>query len=332
MKEFEIRPRALFDEYLSVARGDIAIYFSDMAGFEEVPCPACDATAAEEAFVKHDFRYCTCRACGSLYASPRPTAAMIARYYRESASSKFWAERFFPETAEARRVQIFRPRAEMISQIIKQFGIPAPRVLADVGAGYGIFLEEMQRRGGLLDEIVAIEPSRALAQICRERGFRVIKNPIEEVTPNELRAAVITSFEVLEHVYAPADFLTSIHNLLLPGGLAVFTTLTISGWDLQVLWNQSKSISPPHHLNLLSIEGLEELVQRVGFGVVEIATPGELDVDIVRNMVAENPGLALPRFDSYLLRKRDGGTWQAFQEFLQEHRLSSHVRVVARKV
>jgi hypothetical protein len=98
------------------------------------------------------------------------------------------------------------------------------------------------------------------------------------------------------------------------------------------LWDQSKSISPPHHINLLSTEGLEKLVQRVGFRVEEIVTPGKLDVDIVRNMLIENPALPLPRFASYLLQRRDAETWQVFQEFLQKHRLSSHVRVVARKV
>lgn len=264
MKEFEIRPRALFDEYLAIARNDIATYFSDTASLEEVVCPACNAAVAEQAFVKHGFTYCSCQTCGSLYVSPRPTAEMINRYYRESASSKFWAERFFPETAEARRVQIFRPHAEIINLLIEQFGLPNPRVVADVGAGYGIFLEEMQCRGGL-DEIVAIEPSGDLAQTCRDQGFRVIEKPVEEVAPDELQAAVVTSFEVLEHLYSPADFLGHIYEVLLPGGLLIFTTFTISGWDLQVLGDQSKSISPPHHINLLSTESLEKLVRRVGF-------------------------------------------------------------------
>ena len=331
MKEFEIRPRALFDEYLAIAKNDIAVYFSDTDAFEEVVCPACGAAEAEHAFVKHGFTYCTCQTCGSLYVSPRPTAEMINRYYRESASSKFWAQRFFPETAEARRVQIFRPRAETINRLIEQFGIPHPRIVADVGAGYGIFLEELQRSGGF-DEVVAIEPSRDLAQTCRDRGFRVIEKTVEEVTPDELQAAVMTSFEVLEHLYSPADFLRHIYDVLLPGGLLIFTTLTISGWDLQVLWDQSKSISPPHHINLISTEGFEKLVRCVGFRVEEIVTPGKLDVDIVRNMIAENPALSLPRFPSYLLRQRDDSTGQAFQEFLQKHCLSSHVRVVARKV
>lgn len=331
MKEFEIRPQVLFDEFLSVAKQDIAVFFSDHDRFEKVACPACASTSAEIAFVKHNFTYCTCQSCGSLYASPRPSAEMINRYYRESASSKFWAQRFFPETAEARRAQIFKPRAESIHHLIAQFGVPSPRVLTEVGAGYGIFLEEMRKVGGV-DEIVAIEPSHDLARCCRERGFRVIEKPIEEVGSGEVQAAVVTSFEVLEHLYCPADFLGHIRDVMMVGGLLIFTTLTISGWDLQVLWDQSKSISPPHHINLLSIEGLQELVQRVGFRVEEMTTPGKLDVDIVRNMLIENPSLPVPRFAKYLLQRRNPSTWQAFQEFLQQNRLSSHVRVVARKV
>jgi hypothetical protein len=111
----------------------------------------------------------------------------------------------------------------------------------------------------------------------------------------------------------------------------VFTTLTVSGWDIQVLWERSKSISPPHHINLMSTEGLARLVERTGLLVEEIATPGELDVDIVRNMLQEEPALPLPPFVRYMLQRRGPEAWADFQAFLRQHALSSHVRVTARR-
>jgi 2-polyprenyl-3-methyl-5-hydroxy-6-metoxy-1,4-benzoquinol methylase len=261
--------------------------------------------------------------------SPRPTRDAIDRYYRESDSSKFWAERFFPETAEARREQMFRPRAEMIAGLVGRIDVPVPRVVADVGAGYGIFLEELKRLA-VFDDVVAIEPSTDLARSCAARGFRVIQCPVEDVAPQDLRAAVMTSFEVLEHLFAPVEFLKSIRRLLAPGGVLVFTTLTSSGWDIQTLWERSKSVSPPHHINLLSTEGLTRLVELAGLELIELATPGKLDVDIVHNMMNDDATLELPRFARYVLQRRGPETWEALQAFLQEHRLSSHVRVVAR--
>ena len=329
MKEHEIRPRELFDAYLEVARQDINVFFADQDAFVDVACPACASADASTSFTKHGMRYCICGACESLFMSPRPTREAIDRYYRESASSKFWAERFFPETAEARRVQIFRPRAEMIADLVGRIDVPSPRVVADVGAGYGIFLEELERLS-VFDEVVAIEPSTDLAQTCIARGFRVIERTVEDVRPEDLRASVMTSFEVLEHLFDPVDFLVSIRRLLAPGGLLVFTTLTSSGWDIQTLWERSKSVSPPHHINLLTTEGLTQLVERAGLELVEMATPGKLDVDIVHNMLSEDPALELPRFAEYVLRRRGPDTWAALQTFLQDHQLSSHVRVVAR--
>jgi hypothetical protein len=120
-------------------------------------------------------------------------------------------------------------------------------------------------------------------------------------------------------------------KLLKPGGLLVFTTLTVSGLDLLVLWDKSKSISPPHHINFLSVEGLAAMLKRCGLEELEITTPGKLDVDIINNAKNEDPKLALPRFMEYMLKNRTDKTFIGLQEFLQENNLSSHVRVVARK-
>jgi len=329
MREYDIRPRELFDAFLAVSRRDIDVYFSRTDAFVDVGCPACASSGGTPSFVKHGMQYCECDRCGSLYMSPRPTRAMIDTYYRESESSKFWAERFFPETAEARRALIFQPRARTIADLVARVGIPSPRIVADIGAGYGLFLEELASLQAF-DDVVAIEPSVELARRCRDRGFRVIEHPVEDLTPADLRVAVLTSFEVLEHLYAPVEFLEAARRLLLPGGVLMFTTLTASGWDIRTLWERSKSVSPPHHINLMTTEGLSALVTRAGFEVIEIATPGQLDVDIVGNMLDEDSGIHVDRFSQYLLQHRGPEARAALQSFLQSHQLSSHVRVLAR--
>ncbi len=141
MKEFEIRPRQLFEDYLEISKKDIDIYFTDHSKFVEVPCPACKSEHAHLAFNKHRFSYQECDKCKTLYVSPRPSSETIDNFYIHSESSKFWAERFFPETADARREMIFKPRALLIDEMAKKIGVPQPASLVDVGAGYGIFIE-----------------------------------------------------------------------------------------------------------------------------------------------------------------------------------------------
>ena len=79
MKEHDIRPRALFDAYLAVARQDIGIYFADHASFVDVACPACESTRTTASFTKHGMHYRVCDGCESLFMSPRPTREAIDR-------------------------------------------------------------------------------------------------------------------------------------------------------------------------------------------------------------------------------------------------------------
>jgi 2-polyprenyl-3-methyl-5-hydroxy-6-metoxy-1,4-benzoquinol methylase len=329
MKEADIRPQALFNRYLELSRQDIEHFFADHSQFVPVACPACDSQRADAGLEKFGFQYVTCQQCGTLYLSPRPTPAMINAYYRESASVKFWETHFFKETAEARREKMFKPRAHLAAEWADQMGIEPTSTFVDVGSGYGIFLEEVARIGRF-GTVMGIEPAPNLAAVCRSKGFSIVEKPVEDVQREDVQAAFATAFEVIEHVYNPLVFLQSVRRTLQPGGIVLLTTLTVSGFDIQVLWEHSKSVSPPHHINFMSVEGMERLVERAGFEVIELSTPGKLDVDITRNIVNENPDIVLPRFVRQLLFACPEETREAFQHFLQAHRLSSHIRVVAR--
>ena len=53
------------------------------------------------------------------------------------------------------------------------------------------------------------------------------------------------------------------------------------GFDLQMLWEKSSQISPPHHINFLSLNGFRSLFNRAGLKNIQLTTPGQLDVDIL---------------------------------------------------
>jgi len=329
MKESDIRPPDLFNRFLDLSQTDVQRFFPDTSVFQEISCPGCGHDSSDFAMEKLGFRYVTCTRCGSLFLNPRPSRAMIHEYYRDSEAVKFWNSHFYKETVDARREKIFKPRALFIDDLVRFSQEQCSQVLVDVGSGYGIFLEEVMKLNRF-SEVLGIEPATEMAAASRDRGFRIVEKPIEMVEPEEVSATVATAFEVLEHVFSPLEFLKRMGLLLRPGGIVVLTTLTVSGFDIQVLWENSKSVHPPAHLNLLSVRGLESLVRRVGFDLIELSTPGQLDVDIVRNAIMENSSLRCERFVRQMLFDAPSPVRDAFQQFLQTHRLSSHVRVVAR--
>lgn len=328
MKEDDIRPRELFDRYLELAAKDARQLLTERAQFVRVNCPACDNPDQEPAFEKLGFAYVLCRDCGSLYVSPRPPSRLLDAFYQDGESVKFWSTDYFVKTAEARRERMFKPRAKHVSEIVDRFKSPTASFV-DIGSGFGIFLEEISALGRF-KSVSGIEPGPDLAEVCRRKGFHVIMKTVETVSAEECRPNVMTSFEVLEHVFAPREFLAAARGLLAPGGILFFTTLTASGFDISVLWENSKSVCPPHHLNLLSTSGLARLVERAGLALIEQSTPGELDVDIVANAAAQYPELVLPRFVSSLLKSGPAARGE-FQSFLSRNALSSHVWVIAKR-
>src|SRR5262249_55086960 len=144
-------------------------------------------------------------------------------YYCDAESVRFWSTDFYKQTVEARREKMFRPRAQLVGELVTRLGLVAPDVFVDIGAGYGVFLEEVARLG-TFRSVTGIEPNPEMAEICRQRGFPIVEAPVESTTVGDVQADFAVSFEVLEHVFDPLNFIAAIRRLLKPKGIALFTT------------------------------------------------------------------------------------------------------------
>jgi SAM-dependent methyltransferase len=327
MKENDIRPESLLKRYYELSAIDAEKCFKGGVRVG-IHCVACDSQSSTYQFNKNTFSYDHCDQCGTLFQSPRPEAEFFEEIYSTSESSSYWAEVFFPAVAEARREKIFNPRVDRIAEICKDKNININSII-DVGAGYGIFLEEWKKCFCNVDAL-AIEPSSVLSNKCREKGLTVVEEFVENVSGYDNFADLVVCFEVFEHVYSPFDFIKTLIRLTRPGGYILISSLGIDGFDLQVLGEKSNQISPPYHINFLSVQGFEQLFKRVGLTDITISTPGQLDVDIVRSAAKKNPELLN---ENKFLKKilNDENASDAFQKYLREQKMSSHVWVIGKK-
>ena len=326
MKESDIRDRDVLAKYLQLVRQDSLKFFGQAGALAVVPCPACGSSEMTEEFQKDGFGYASCTECQTLYARNRPSPEALNSFYASSDSTAFWVNEFFKPKAEARRTKIFRPRAEYVAT---RLGPDPGWLIGDVGAGFGLFVQEM-RKLWPASSYVAIEPSAEQAAICRKAGIETEERVLEELEGYDEKFDLLCAFELIEHLRAPGVFLGAIKKILKPGGVLLATTLNGLGFDIQVLWEASQSVYPPHHLNFLNPGSLRLLLQNTGFSVTEIETPGRLDWDIVEG--ATLGGQADPgRFFRMFAQQGSPEAKAELQQWLARNRLSSHMRALARK-
>jgi len=326
MKEEDIRKRDAFDRYIRMVKKDIDVFFNDRSTFCSIPCPACNEEDSAKEFEKAGFAYVLCKKCGTLFVNPRPAFEHLSDFYFQSHSSSFWVNEFFKPVAEVRREQIFRPRAEYIAQ---KFGNDPKWIIGDIGSGFGLFLEELTKTWPS-SKLIGIEASEEMSEICASKGFEVLCCPMEDIKGWDGAFDLLTSFELFEHIFSPQTFLFKVKKLLRPGGRLFLTTLNGEGFDIQVLWEKSKSIFPPLHLNFLNPQSMKSLLERSGFILEEISTPGKLDWDIVEGMI-KNEGFDVNRFWNLFYKNGTEKGKEDLQEWITKNGFSSHMRVIAKK-
>jgi 2-polyprenyl-3-methyl-5-hydroxy-6-metoxy-1,4-benzoquinol methylase len=330
LSEKELCPDDLLAEQEAAFARDIERLHSRHSEFVNVCCPACSASSASFAFRKYGFSFQSCDDCRTIYMSPRPSSAVMSDYYSNSENYAYWAKYIFPASEVSRREKIHKPWLTRLADYCDRFNI-RKGTLIEVGPGFGTF-SELATASGLFGDVIAIEPTPEMAASCRTRGVNVIEKRIEDILEKEIGPVdALVAFEVIEHLFDPAAFVSQCARLLSPGGLLVLSCPNGMGFDISVLGGGALSVDA-EHVNLFNPGSLTRLLESSSFSVLEASTPGRLDAELVRDAVlkgeldlANNPFLTRVLIDEW---ERLG--WP-FQQFLSANGLSSHMWIAARK-
>lgn len=328
--EDSIRPDALMIEADRLHDEDNAWLWARREQFVNVDCPSCAGTNTRPHWVKDGFTYVQCAQCDTVFLNPRPGPTLLDEHYRTAQSYAFWSAKIFPASEPIRRDRIAKPRVEGVIDICKRYQGGRGGVLVEVGAGHGTFCV-VARDTGFFDRVVAIDPAPSNAASCRARGLEVIEAPIEQVALDGASTDVVVSFEVIEHLFDPKQFLDACIKTLRPGGLLVLSCPNLKGFEVAALGTASRTVDP-EHLSYFHPASLSALLKRCGLEVLELRTPGELDAEIVRKRAmtgfADFSGQPFMRTLLFEEWERVGAN---FQRFLSQNLLSAHMWAVARK-
>ncbi len=148
--------------------------------------------------------------------------------------------------------------------------------------------------------------------------------------PPHAPADVLTAFETFDRAPDLPALVRAAHQALVPGGLLCTTAPSISGFELQVLWERARTVAPPDKINLLSLRGFAALFSD-GWEILELSTPGMFDVETVRRAVEADPAADWPRFVRTLVTETNEQQRLEYQEYLQRARLTSFARLLVRR-
>ena len=142
------------------------------------------------------------------------------------------------------------------------------KVFMDIGCGGGGYADYIN---GVARQIILIEPNENFASKLRDKGYEVYAYSDDAINKYENHIDLITSYDVIEHVDKPYEFLLSVYRLLAPGGCAFIGTPTEYPILRELLGTEfDKFVFSVQHLWVFSRNNLEYMSHMCGFSKINI--------------------------------------------------------------
>jgi SAM-dependent methyltransferase len=258
----------------------------------ERTCPLCGSRRTALLFRKQQTDYRGCAACRFRFATPtvNPNLANTLDEY-EAAYLQYLA----PDDSDAANLG-------SLCQWMEQFAALRGSRLLDVGAGSGKLVRFLRARGV---DAQGIEPSRALFDrfLSEDPAFSCVM--LDDHRSSAAGTfAVVTAFDVVEHVPDPVGFLDDVAAMLEPGGVFFGSTPDVGSFTARA-FGRRWHFYYPYHLSYFSRRTLVHAAELHGLRMVDCRHRGRVrSIGYVVRYAAEFIGNAAPpawarRFDDW---------------------------------
>jgi 2-polyprenyl-3-methyl-5-hydroxy-6-metoxy-1,4-benzoquinol methylase len=241
-------------------------------------CPACASENIQHSVFKSiagfmslpDVTHDKCLDCSTVFVNPRPSRFDLEQFYisqemetkvtneiiQSSVSRYFEAEKrlYFIENRVKPITKYLHPRAKLV----------------DAGCGSGVFVRFMRDCGY---DAIGFDLSPSSVEIGRKYlnlDDYIRLSDYQEGLSNTSTYDAITAWTVIEHLIEPTDFLRQCYQALKPKGLLLLEFPTVDSLLYEELEYAFFWVMPPYHLTLFSKSGIQKLLSRENFEILEI--------------------------------------------------------------
>ena len=307
----ELRPSKAYSKWAELERNDFQkLLKSKNPDWQHRDCPGCGKVRPSQTFFDKDaFNYFKCEHCFTLFVSPVPVQNFLDAIQTQGQVNAFRKTLFSKGISKERIEHVLMTRLRWMSMTMVNH----------------------DHIGHLYFDIYSSEPH--WQDLVRDnRLFDAahllkIEDGLDSLPEN---IGVLSAFSILDKLSKPLDMLNHLCGKLKPGGLLFLTTSNGSGLEYQLLAEEAPNLNPLDRLTLFSPEGIIKQLQQRGMKMIELSTPGLLDVETIKSFLPGTTRRNLPFWNEFF-KRNDEHAFFDFQLFLQKYRLSSHMRAVAIK-
>ena len=197
------------------------------------------------------------------------------------------------------------------------------QIVADFGTGPGTFLEIIH---SVANYTIAIEPTKHFHNSLQKYNKHVFSYA-NELVESGIKIDIATSFDVLEHVPSPLEYLTDIYTTLKDGGKLYLKTPNFN----DILHELTADKFDPFnyrtaHLFYFDALSLEYLLKKAGFKKYSICYSHDYDISNLLMWIKESKPTGLNKIDSF-----DNGFNLLYKEYLEKNGKASHLWIEATK-
>jgi 2-polyprenyl-3-methyl-5-hydroxy-6-metoxy-1,4-benzoquinol methylase len=225
-------------------------------------CRLCGTNEARLVAVVDGCQYVRCAGCGVERMASYPSSKEIDEFYESGYMTRQFNNlghhlHFTNEYRDTYFAEKFLTFADLRMDLSNLSG----KKLLDVGCANGQFLEYTGKFG--IDSI-GIDISDEMISAGKRSGLNC---HVKDLFEMEGEYALLTYWDVIEHVSNPREVLEKTRTLLAPGGEVVIQT-PCTGMVSELFGDKWLYYLPVQHLHLFSQESLFKLLSETGFSVV----------------------------------------------------------------